>query len=164
MIRTTVGKTCLPRSHLGRVRRYPSRQRMDSPASCATDGAVPTANESNHSAAATLHPHRSATCVLYVRLTSCCVISIFQKKEICPFPNWRYKPPLKQWKMTIAYNSAYVQTKTLNFHLRPASRYCVFLCLLQLPRHHYAERQILMYKPIIFWILSDCTLIASKHE
>jgi len=30
--------------------------------------------------------------------------------------------------MTIAYNSAYVRTETFKFHLRPASRYCVFWC------------------------------------
>jgi len=30
---------------------------------CAASCAVPTADESNHSAAGTLHPHRSATCV-----------------------------------------------------------------------------------------------------
>jgi len=49
--------TSPPQSHLGRTRRYPSRQRMDSPASCAANCAVPTADESSHSAARTLHPH-----------------------------------------------------------------------------------------------------------
>ena len=47
---------------MGRVRRYPSRQRMDSPASCATNCAVPTADESNHSAVGTQHPHRRVVC------------------------------------------------------------------------------------------------------
>jgi len=37
-------------SHLGRVRRYLSRQRMDSPASCATSCTISTADESNSSA------------------------------------------------------------------------------------------------------------------
>jgi len=35
-----------------------------------------------------------------------------------PSPKWRYEPPkfpLKQYKMTIACNSAYVQAETLNF-------------------------------------------------
>jgi len=38
-------------------RRHPSRQRMDSPPACATIGAMPTADEPNHSAAGTLHPY-----------------------------------------------------------------------------------------------------------
>ena len=44
-----------PQSHLGRVRCYPSRQRLDLPASCVTSCAVPTADESSHSATGTLH-------------------------------------------------------------------------------------------------------------
>jgi len=39
------------------TRRHFSRQRMDSPAACATIRAMPTADKSNHSAAGTLHPH-----------------------------------------------------------------------------------------------------------
>ena len=45
--------------------------------------AVPTADESNHSAAGMLHPHCSATCVLYDTL----LCPVLQIKEICPFPN-----------------------------------------------------------------------------
>jgi len=48
-------------------RRHPSRQRMDSPAACASC-AMPTADESNHSAADMLHLHRSATISLHVTL------------------------------------------------------------------------------------------------
>jgi len=39
--------------------RHSLRQRMDSPAACATICAMPTADESNHSAANTLHQHRT---------------------------------------------------------------------------------------------------------
>jgi len=60
--------TSPPQSHLGRTRRYPSRQRLDLLASCATSCVIPTADESNHSATGTLHPHGNATCVLYVTL------------------------------------------------------------------------------------------------
>jgi len=72
---------------LGRAHRYPSLQKMDLPTFCATSCAIPTADESNHSATGTVYPHRIATCVLYVRLR--CPIPP-PKKEICPFPNWRY--------------------------------------------------------------------------
>ena len=47
---------------------HPFLQRMDSPASFATSFAMPTADESNHSGAGTLHPHCSATFFLYVTL------------------------------------------------------------------------------------------------
>ena len=36
-------------------------QRMDSPAFCGTSCAMPTADESNHSAAGTTHPHNYST-------------------------------------------------------------------------------------------------------
>jgi len=39
--------------------RNPSRQRMESSATCATICAVPTADESNHSATSMLHPHHA---------------------------------------------------------------------------------------------------------
>jgi len=107
-------------SNLGRAHCYPSWQRMDTPASCATSCVIPTADESNHSSMGTLHPHHSATatCILYVTLlTMCCPIP--PEKEKCPFRKWRYKPspkfPLEQWKNEIACNFAYVQTETLNF-------------------------------------------------
>jgi len=51
-------------SHFKRARCHPSWQRMHSPTSCATICTMPSADESNHSAAGTLHPHCSATCVL----------------------------------------------------------------------------------------------------
>jgi len=41
-------------------------QRMDSPTVCATSCATSNADESNHSAAGMLHPHRSAKFSLYV--------------------------------------------------------------------------------------------------
>jgi len=59
-----MNQTSSPQSHLGRVCRYPSRQRLDSPTSCA----IPTADESNHSAKGMLHLHGNATCTLYVTL------------------------------------------------------------------------------------------------
>ena len=49
--------TSHPQSHLGRARRYPLRQRMESPASCATSCAIPAADESNHSATGIRHIH-----------------------------------------------------------------------------------------------------------
>jgi len=64
-------KSC--QKSFGKSATLPSRQRMDSPASCATNCAVPSAEESNHSSVGTLHPHRSATCVLYARLTLSCL-------------------------------------------------------------------------------------------
>jgi len=42
-----------------------------------------------------------------------------------------------------------IQYQFTKFHLCPASHYCVFLSLFQLPRNRYAEHQILMYKSII---------------
>jgi len=50
-------KQVLPKVILEEPHRQPSRERMDSPAACASC-AMPTADESNHSAAGTLHPHR----------------------------------------------------------------------------------------------------------
>jgi len=82
--------------HLGRACRYTSRQILDSPASCAASCAIPTADESNHSA--TLHLHGNATCILYVNCASCHILS---PKSNCPFPNCRYyspKFPLEQLK------------------------------------------------------------------
>ena len=46
----------------------PPLQRMELSAFCAIC-AMPTADESDHSTAVTLHPYRSATCLLYIRLT-----------------------------------------------------------------------------------------------
>jgi len=65
--------------------------------------------------------------------------------------------------MKIAYNSAYVQTETLNFTFAQQA-IVVYFCFFQLSRNHYAERKILMYMSIIFLpIMSECTLIASKQ-
>ena len=41
---------------------------MELPALCTTSCAIPTAKEFSHSAMGMLHPHRNATCVLYVTL------------------------------------------------------------------------------------------------
>jgi len=76
-----------------------------------------------HSAAGTLYPHRSATCVIYVTL--CCPIL---PPKMCPFPNWRYYPQSSHWnngKMKTAGNSAYVQTETLNYTF---TQQAVFVC------------------------------------
>ena len=70
-------------SHLGRAASPPLTQRMDSPASCATSCAMPIADKSNHSAAGTLHPHRSATCFLHVTL--CCRLPTPSPKKL-PLP------------------------------------------------------------------------------
>jgi len=64
-------KQVLPKVIWEEPRRHLSRQRMDSPAAC-TSYTLPTANETNHSAAGMLHPHLSATFFLYVTL--CCLI------------------------------------------------------------------------------------------
>ena len=75
---------------------------------------VPTADESNHSAAVTLHARCSATYVIYVTLR----VRSPQITEICPFLSGDINPQISHWnngKMKITYNSAYVQIKTLNF-------------------------------------------------
>jgi len=51
-----------PQSHLGRVRCYPSRQRMHLPAACASC-AMSTADKSSYSATSTLHPDIDTTSV-----------------------------------------------------------------------------------------------------
>jgi len=53
-------------SNLGRAALPPFTQRKDSSAACVTI-AVQTADEFNHSAVGTLHPHHSDTFFLYVR-------------------------------------------------------------------------------------------------
>jgi len=55
----------------------PSRQRMDLPAAYASC-AMSTADESNHSAAGTLHPQRSATSILF-SYTACLIPPIRKK-------------------------------------------------------------------------------------
>jgi len=60
--------------------------------------------------------------------------------------------------MKIAYNSAYIQIETFTFTF-DQQIIIVCLSLFQVPRNRYAERQILMYKPIIFCQkMSDCRL------
>ena len=56
---------------------------------CYTSCAIPTADESNHSAAGTLHPHCNAACSLY---TSHCAINPPQKR--LPLPIGGYPPHL----------------------------------------------------------------------
>jgi len=50
--------TSVPKVTWEEPRRHPSRQRMDSLTACASC-TMPTADESNHSAAGTLHPNRT---------------------------------------------------------------------------------------------------------
>jgi len=169
-----------------------------------------------------LHPHRSATCILYVTL--CCLIPLI-KQKCSPSVTGDIKSKvctgtMEKWKN--AYNSAYIHTHThahttvllffwnmsgttqvsryqkgktrkvktnldlleqelvsgsgicwaicksapqpdnhanipplhldrkFKFYLSPASHYCVFLPLFQLPGNHYGKCQIVVYKPIIF--------------
>jgi len=47
---------------------FGKRHVVTSPASCATSCAMPTTEESNHSAVGMLHPHHRAPCILYVTL------------------------------------------------------------------------------------------------
>jgi len=112
--------TSPPQSHLGRARSHPSRQRMHSPVSYATSWATPlqTSPLSCGYATSTLqcriHPIR------YITLSD-------PTKEFVPSLTGDINPqkfPFTQWKNE--NNSAYVQTN-FKFHLRPASRYCVFL-------------------------------------
>ena len=72
MKRRQVCKQVLPKVIWEEPRRHPSWQRMDSPAACASC-AVPTADESNHSAAGTLHPQQRAhdNGVYRVSIASC---------------------------------------------------------------------------------------------
>jgi len=51
-------KQVLPKVIWEELCRHPSRQKMDSPAVCASC-AMPTADESSHSAAGMLHPHHT---------------------------------------------------------------------------------------------------------
>jgi len=64
---------------LGRATSPLVMQRMDSSAACATSCSVPTVGESSHSAAGTLHPHRSATFFLNVSPT--CVVRFPSPKK-----------------------------------------------------------------------------------
>jgi len=66
-------------SNLGRAASLPIIQRMDSSAPCATSCAIPTVDESNHSAAGSLHPHYSATFFLFIRPTLRCPIPLTKK-------------------------------------------------------------------------------------
>jgi len=69
---------------------YPSRQIMDSPAACATSRANAHCSRVQLlSHAGTLHPHRSATCWLYVTLR--CPIPLH--KKTFPIHHWGYPPP-----------------------------------------------------------------------
>jgi len=54
-------------SNLGKATSPLVMQRMHSSALCATSYVMPTADESNHSTAGTIHPQRSATFFIYIR-------------------------------------------------------------------------------------------------
>ena len=101
--------TTIMTSHLGRVRRYPSWQRMESPTSCATSCATPTADKSNHSVMGTPHPQCIATCP--IRYTV--LYNPPPKKQKCaPSLTEDINPQSSHWnnaKIKIVYNSAYVQ-------------------------------------------------------
>jgi len=68
---------------------HPLTQRMDSSAACASSCAMPTVDETNHSAAGMLHPHCTATFFLYFRPTLCCLIPFYDPLGFCPgLPGW----------------------------------------------------------------------------
>jgi len=77
---------------------------------------VPTADESNHSAAGRLHPHRS---VMHMRLISYTAFSdSHPDKTFAPSLTGDINAQSSHWnsgKMKSAYDSAYVQIETLNF-------------------------------------------------
>jgi len=80
--------------------------------------AMPTADESNHSAAGTLCMHTAVS-------RADIALSHPQIKEICPFPNWRYKPPkfpLEQARNENCLYSCLCTDSTFKFHICPASR------------------------------------------
>ena len=142
--------TSPPQSHLWRALCHPSWWRMDSSASFATSCTMLTADESSHSAVGMLHAHRSATCILYVRLALCCLIS---QKEMCPFTlgistlNTKkvttrltiqndiigihtVKYSLEQWKMKTACNSARQQLSQVLYEVACAELHTH-------PSHHW---------------------------
>jgi len=107
-------KQVLPKS-FGNSALPPSRQRMHSSASCAISCAMLTADESSHSAAGRVHPHRSATCVLYVVL--CCPIPL---PENAPSLTGVINLQSSHWmnrKMKISYNFAFWQAIIVYFCL-----------------------------------------------
>jgi len=63
-------------------RRHPARQKMDSPAACASC-AMPIAVESNHSAAGTLHPHHTDG----QTTTTCTALALAYRRAIKNTPN-----------------------------------------------------------------------------
>jgi len=100
---------------------------------CATSFAMPIADESIHSAMSILHPHRSATCILYVALR--CPIPPPKKKKFAPSLTGDINRQSSHWnngKMKIAYNCAYVQKETFKFHLAWQAIVVLFLCLFNL--------------------------------
>ena len=106
----------------------PSWQRMDWPALCATSCTIPTADETNHSATGTLHPHANARCVQYVILH--CLITPIPSKIVSSLTGDinSQSSQMEQWKMKIAYNTAYVQIETVNFTFAQPSKLslCIF--------------------------------------
>jgi len=75
------------------------------------------------------------------------------------------KFPLEQWTNENCLLFCLCLDRNVHFYVHPASHYCVYLSLFELPRNRYAKRETLMYKPIIFLPkMSDCKLIASKQS
>jgi len=117
--------------------------------------AMPIAGESNHFATGMLHPHQSATCVLYVTLLTLHCSIPPKRKEICPSLTGDVNPQSSHWnngKMKIACNSAYVRTETLNFTSARQAVIVYFYICSYLPNAKYK---------CISWlfliIISDCT-------
>ena len=87
---------------------------MDLPASRATISAMSTADGPNHLATSMVHPHRSATCILYILHMSDALPREKFWGLISPVREGA-KFSLNNGKVKIDYNSAYFQIETLNF-------------------------------------------------
>jgi len=93
--------------------------------------AMTTADESNDSAAGTLHPHHSATCFLYVTLH--CSIPPVRKKIIpsrweLPTPTGKNHPPAH---LTHHPNGI--------IGVCTANSYCYYLCKINCPEHALSQ-------------------------
>ena len=81
-------------SHLRKVHRYPSRQRLDSPASCATSCKTNPITQPWVCYINMAMPH-----VSYMLHCTSCTIPLPPKRNL-PLPNWTYscpKFPMEQW-------------------------------------------------------------------
>jgi len=121
--------TSPPQRHLGRALRYRSQQTLDLPTSCA----IPTADESNHSAAGTQYATSTRQCHMRpIRYTALVVLFPSQKKIFAPSLTGDIHAQSSHWnngKMKNAYNSAYVQTEMFNFTFaQQAIIMYVYLC------------------------------------